>query len=387
MKTKIPLLHDHHTHPLLYATFRQSVDLLDAMDLEVASNKIAENYDGESLVLAFGWQDQRFRIDEGDLDKLPPCVIFNISLHAIRLNRAASQFLTAAGFDVEQLKDQDWYERNLRQVLNWFALLKGNADSLAQYYEFLKTLGVYSAEELLLSDGREIEYFEEAGLLDRTKFWVDPREFERLPAWQRDLISGFKLFADGAIGSRTTANSEAYLGEPDNFGMLIFRNDELYELISGCSAHRKNIAIHAIGDRAIEQVLGVFENCSFRDSFPTIRMEHAQLISVEQAKRAKSLGITLSMQPNFNGDSQSYRDRLPKSLVEANNPFRTLIDHVGFVPGDDLIFGSDGMPHGAQYAVDQCLSPPLESQRLSLDELVSGYCLRTEPEYEVEVAE
>ena len=50
-----------------------------------------------------------------------------------------------------------------------------------------------------------------------------------------------------------------------------------------------------------------------------------------------------------------------------------LIDEVGFVPGEDLVFGSDGMPHGAEYALQMALFPPMPSQKLALDEFVAGY--------------
>ena len=103
-------------------------------------------------------------------------------------------------------------------------------------------------------------------------------------------------------------------------------------------------------------------------------MEHAQLISLEQAKRAKDLGLIMSMQPNFNIDSVDYASRLPAGVAERNNPFRMLIDDAGFVPGTDLILGSDGMPHGVEYATEQSFNPAFESQKLSRKEFIAGYC-------------
>lgn len=84
------------------------------------------------------------------------------------------------------------------------------------------------------------------------------------------------------------------------------------------------------------------------------------------------------MQPNFSFDSIDYSDRLSKEYLDNNNPFRTLIDEVGFVPGKDLIFGSDGMPHGIYTALKAALFPPLENQQLSIAELKAGYCMETD---------
>ena len=105
------------------------------------------------------------------------------------------------------------------------------------------------------------------------------------------------------------------------------------------------------------------------------RLEHCQFVTLESARRAKELGIVLSMQPNFSFESDFYRDRLPDPYPAMNNPFRMLIDEAGFVPGEDLLFGSDGMPHGACYALESALFPPYPGQRLSLPEFVAGYCM------------
>jgi len=102
------------------------------------------------------------------------------------------------------------------------------------------------------------------------------------------------------------------------------------------------------------------------------------IVLSEQARRAKKLGLTLCMQPNFSTDSVDYADRLSARYLRANNPFRMLIDRAGFVPGTDLVFGSDGMPHGAQAALGAALFPPVPGQRLSVEEFRAGYCLPDE---------
>ena len=58
--------------------------------------------------------------------------------------------------------------------------------------------------------------------------------------------------------------------------------------------------------------------------------------------------------------------------LDKNNNFRMLIDIAGYVPGIDLIFGTDGMPQGISegYADDETLYP---SMRLTEEELLSGY--------------
>ena len=117
----------------------------------------------------------------------------------------------------------------------------------------------------------------------------------------------------------------------------------------------------------------LFGECGRRVGGLCVRLEHAQMITLEQALLAKKLGIILSMQPNFSPDSAAYSDRLPPHYINANNPFRMLIDEAGFVPGKDLLFGSDGMPHGAAYAAECAEKPPVPGQRLTMQELIAGY--------------
>ena len=69
------------------------------------------------------------------------------------------------------------------------------------------------------------------------------------------------------------------------------------------------------------------------------------------------------------------KDRISESYCLQNNPFRMLIDNAGFIPGNDLVFGSDGIPHGIDYALTMSLFPPLQTQKLTLDEFVAGYCM------------
>jgi predicted amidohydrolase YtcJ len=134
------------------------------------------------------------------------------------------------------------------------------------------------------------------------------------------------------------------------------------------------LSIHAIGHRAIEQAVRRIEIAGSEGIVcPTVRIEHAQFISPRQARRCREAGIVLSMQPNFNSDSRDYADRLIPRHRAENNPFRMLIDEVGFAPGKDLLLGSDGMPHGPEEALRCCLFPDFEGQALAPEELAAGY--------------
>lgn len=163
-------------------------------------------------------------------------------------------------------------------------------------------------------------------------------------------------------------------------------DDELFQQMREASLWGKGVSVHAIGDLAIVQVVRTVR--SLRDegfSFSEVRMEHCQFIDEKTALEAKEMGIILSMQPNFSVDSTVYRDRLPRHYLERNNPFRMLIDKAGFIPGKDLLFGTDGMPHGMEAALQASLFPPFPQQRLTLDEFIAGHCMPDKSFGEIEI--
>ncbi|HEY2587274.1 MAG TPA: amidohydrolase family protein, partial [Tepidisphaeraceae bacterium] len=210
--------------------------------------------------------------------------------------------------------------------------------------------------------------------MDRTRFWAAPDICRALSTEANDAVYGLKLFADGALGSRTAAVYEPY-ADSGELGRMMYSNAGLREALNECIAIGKPIAIHAIGDRAIDEVVSLLHALGpALRAVPEIRIEHAQLISPATAREARRLGVKLSMQPNFSEDSIDYADRLGPARSAMNNPFRMLIDDVGYVPGVDLLFGSDGMPHGVAAALRAALFPPYEQQSLTVDEFVQGYC-------------
>lgn len=393
---RIPLLRDRHSHPLVYAAFELGVSLEAVTRKEAALELLRAATPSKSgLVLAHGWRSNRFDWTTEELESFPPLAIFNVSLHDLKLNTAGLQLLESVyGPVVQRVADRIWYEHNMRVVLNWFANLTATEGSLLAFFAGLREHGVAYAEEMLLVDEREIELFQQCDLTQRTQFWASPETFESLSAGARQAVTGIKLFTDGAIGARTAAlvkpylpnsdlpNSDLPTGTPEvqqavgRRGLLLYSDVGLAQELARASGLSKRISIHAIGDRAIEQVIRGFERDSqLRSEFDEVRIEHAQLIELELARRAKQLGVTLCMQPNFNSDSNEYRDRLPAEYCELNNPLRMLIDEVGFVAGEDLIFGSDGMPHGIEAAARQSLATEHAWQRLSIDEFVAGYCM------------
>ncbi|MDA7924568.1 amidohydrolase family protein [Mariniblastus sp.] len=376
----IPLLKDHHSHPLFYSAFNHAISLNAVQDKRMAEAILSHSFENQTggLTVAHGWRSNHYHWSQAEIERMPPLAVFNVSLHSLIINRGGMNFLRLKYGDVvNQIADPIWYENNLRVVLNWFANLYASRENLSRFFVQLKDIGIHYLEEMLLVDENEIRIFEDCNLLNRTRFWSAPDTFHSLSPEAKTQVHGLKLFTDGAIGSESAALHRPFLGgEGTNRGMLIYSDSELASTIDHCLETEKSLAIHAIGDRAIEQTVSTLKQLTPRLArAPEIRIEHAQLITEEQARVAIDLGIKLCMQPNFSSDSSNYADRLDQAYCIGNNPFRMLIDKVGYTPGENLILGSDGMPHGIESAAHHSFFPKLPSQQISIPEFIAAYCL------------
>jgi len=185
--------------------------------------------------------------------------------------------------------------------------------------------------------------------------------------WLR--FGGIKIFADGSIGAQNAAVSEPFSG--GGTGELNYQDAELASMIRAAELAGWQTVIHAIGDRAIEQVLDAHEVVG-TDSALRHRIEHFELPHREQLVRVAKLGLCISMQPNFignwSGPNSLYVDRLGAARDRASNPLRLIVDE-----GLPLAFGSDGMPVSPLYGLHWAVNAPYRDQRLTAEEAMERY--------------
>ena len=189
-------------------------------------------------------------------------------------------------------------------------------------------------------------------------------------------IVGAKLFCDGAFGSATAAIYGAYRGEdpvgkpfspraaptgrPGTSGQLIYRPERLDEMVRVATEAGFPVAIHAIGDYAVDLVLDAFEAAPH----PGHRLEHAMILSDAQIARIARAGVPVSMQPEFLqrlghvyrrqlGPERTFRLKRARSLIDAGVPLSFSSDRP-IVAGDprDGIRAAVHRPEGFDPAED-----------------------------------
>lgn len=117
-------------------------------------------------------------------------------------------------------------------------------------------------------------------------------------------IGALKMFVDGALGPHTALMIDPYIGEPNNYGIRTIEKEEMIELMSRASAAGLPSTIHAIGDRAVHDVLDGIEIVrgeeAKRGESPSKRrhrIEHVQVIHPNDVHRLAELNVIASMQP------------------------------------------------------------------------------------------
>lgn len=113
-------------------------------------------------------------------------------------------------------------------------------------------------------------------------------------------LAGAKFSIDGSVLARNAARYESYPGEPNNHGLLRIEQDELDWAIRTAHQGGLQIAVHAIGPRAVDMALDSFDHLPAGDvAAMRHRIEHAYLPERPgQLARMRNLGLVWSTQPS-----------------------------------------------------------------------------------------
>ncbi|HEX3127727.1 MAG TPA: amidohydrolase [Thermoanaerobaculia bacterium] len=170
--------------------------------------------------------------------------------------------------------------------------------------------------------------------------WLDSW-FQRGPQIDpeaRLTIRGVKLYMDGALGSRGAALLEPYSDDPKNMGLLVSTGDHIEDVSRRAAKAGFQVAIHAIGDRGGVVALDAMEK-ALGGAKPEarFRLEHSQILRVQDIQRMAKLGIIASMQPTHaTSDMPWAGDRLGEGRLERAYAWRKVLD-----AGGRLALGSD----------------------------------------------
>ncbi len=152
-------------------------------------------------------------------------------------------------------------------------------------------------------------------------------------------FGALKGLVDGSLGSHTAAFHDPFDDQPSDRGLLLETEEQYYEWIAAADEAKLHVIVHAIGDRANQVLLDIFERVARENGLRDrrFRIEHAQHLRPEDIARFGELDVVPSMQPYHAIDDGRWAESyIGPKRVETTYAFKSLID-----AGARMAFGSD----------------------------------------------
>jgi len=154
---------------------------------------------------------------------------------------------------------------------------------------------------------------------------------------ERLTVRSFKLYADGALGSRGACLRQPYTDRSETKGFLLLSSDELARVTKLLYASNFQANTHCIGDSANHLMLDLYGKLLGGKNDRRWRIEHAQIVSPNDFQLFNRYSIIPSVQPTHaTSDMYWAGDRLGPVRVKSAYAFRDLMRQNGLVA-----FGSD----------------------------------------------
>ncbi|SKB74723.1 amidohydrolase [Daejeonella lutea] len=152
-------------------------------------------------------------------------------------------------------------------------------------------------------------------------------------------IGGLKGFVDGSLGSHTAAFQKAFSDTPADSGFMVTTTEKLYSSISSADKAGLQLLIHSIGDKAIRELLDIFERVEKENGKKDrrFRIEHFQHIAPVDFPRIAKLNLVASVQPYHAIDDGRWAENyIGPERIKTTYAFKSLLDNKAV-----LAFGSD----------------------------------------------
>ena len=352
---------DAHCHFYNFGLLQEQLDLSGTKSFEEIVDRLASyitTHPGVP-VLGQGWDQNSWEVKEyptkNILDKLFPeqlIALKRVDGHALLVNQAT---LDLAGIDSTTTVDGGVFIRANGMLTG---VLIDNA--MDQVYAALpkptkqqQTTALLAAQVIAFKNGlttvddagldkeqlQLIESLHEEGVLDIRVYGMISNTPENLAYYlekgptqtERLNIRSVKVYADGALGSRGAALKKEYSDAPGNHGSFVTPVDQIEALAYVLVKKGFQMNTHAIGDAANYEVLNAYKKALTIDADPRWRIEHAQIVSLED-REFFGTKIIPSIQPTHATSDMFWADeRLGDDRMQGAYAYKSLLDWSGRV--------------------------------------------------------
>ncbi len=368
-KTIVPGFVDAHTHLLGLAERMYQADIRDVMSMEGVVeqlDKYRQKYPDKQWLVGWGWDQNKWSDKNMPTKQLLDAKFPNIAVvlkridgHAVLVNQKALDLAgitsktTVAGGVVEvkngQLTGLLLEDPAFNLVLNKIPQPSEAewADMILAAQKKCLEVGLTTVSEAGV-DKKMLDLLEKLEKENKLKLRIyamlnptaeNKTHYLAKGPYKTDRINvrSFKVYADGALGSRGACLLQPYSDKPDTRGVMQKTPQELEALYNEISPKGFQINTHCIGDSAARAVLDLYGKILKGTNEKRWRIEHAQIIHPQDMPKFKQFSVIPSVQPlHVASDWRWAKDRLGEERIKYAYVFKDLM-----LQNNMIAFGSD----------------------------------------------
>ena len=400
-KTVVPGMIDTHAHFLWTALSLAALDVSNADDhptlQEIVRQAVADKPPGEPI-LGMGFTEYALDTDRFSpiivaLDAVAPdnpVLLIGVTGHASAVNTRGLELLSFPKGTPGIMVDANGRPNGLlagkanNEAFGIFSEHAGAdkkaSEMIARAIEKAHSVGlttVHALEGGSAGDNEAAEEFLAAipSLPLRFVFYYQIMDVDRILELGLPRIGGCILL-DGDVGPHTAALSEPYVDDPECTGTLYYTQEEIDDFVLAAHKAGLQVAMHAVGDAAVEQALAAYEAAlaAYSREDHRHRIEHCEIIREGQVQRAQRLGVALAIQPPFNHywPHTEYIRSVGEERALKADPVRRLMR-----PGLLVAGGSDSTvtPFGPLIGVHAAVNHSNPAERVSVQTALELYTI------------
>jgi predicted amidohydrolase YtcJ len=353
---------DAHTHILLAAKQRIGADLSEVKSYSqlITELEIYQQRNNKKIIVGQGWNEGLWRDQTiPDNKKLntyfpsTPVCLFRYDGHTALVNEA---MLELAGINNETVVEGGEIKKEngiLTGILtdNAMELVKNKLpkhskkelkEQIAEIQNELFMYGITNVHDAGL-DAEDVEFYKKLidednfkinmyGMLLPTKENIQFARKNGIFDYKNLSIRSFKVFADGALGSRGAFLKEPYTDNTHSHGHATVNKDELDSLVKLCLDLDYQLNTHAIGDASIKMILDAYKDVKELNSDHRWRIEHAQIIDPADLPLFAKYGVFPSIQPTHAvSDYLFAENRIGKDRLKSAYAYQSLLNTTGML--------------------------------------------------------
>jgi predicted amidohydrolase YtcJ len=374
-KTLLPGLIDAHGHVFGLGEIATSVELFTPPNLEAALKAVdsfAKAHPANPWVFGRGWNQEIWKLGRfptaAELDTVVsdrPALMERVDGHAIWANSKALALAgitrdtpdpaggkierDAAGNPTGVLVDGATALLNRVVPPPTEADARAMLDSALAHLSSVGLTSVHDAGIGVKQDRLYRDYADHGKLTTRVYAMIGDTtaDFDQLSkagplkSYAGDLyaLASVKLYSDGALGSRGAALLAPYSDMPSTKGLLFHSDAEVRAKMEKAMQAGYQVNVHAIGDAGNRQILDAYQAliAKYHNGALRHRIEHAQVVTLDDIPRFKTLGVIPSMQPTHaTSDQNMAEQRVGPERIKGAYAWRTFLQQ-----GSRIACGSD----------------------------------------------